>query len=187
MISLSMPNDWENTERARHAYETYFQSAIIELEEKLNLEGLSTLPLEILQLIIQLPWPCALHPGLVAMAKASDLHNSIVPYESTSRQLILSSNKLYVRRVTRAGISYIVDISHMTTPELVWDGGPVTEMVIPADGIGIVDVDVKGYKTTALKRKQNRGQRYKSIRPFSGQPLDQITIRSQVRSHEYTK
>jgi len=68
----------------------------------------------------------------------------------------------------------------MTTPELVWDGGPVTEMVIISDGIGIVDIDFKGCKTTAFKRAQNRGQWYKSIRSFSGRPLDQITIQSQV-------
>jgi len=182
-----MPNDWENAERARHAYETYFQSAIIELEEKLNLQGLSTLSLEIIQLIVQLSWPCALHPVLVAMAEASELQKLIVPYESTSRQLMLSGNKLFVRRVTRAGISYIIDISDMTTPELVWDGGPVTEMVTTSDGIGIVDIDVKGCKTTALKRRQNRGQWYKSIRSFSGRPLDQVTIQSQVWSHEYSK
>jgi hypothetical protein len=103
-----------------------------------------------------------------------------VPRKSTSKHFVLSGNKLYIRRITRAGVSYIVDIGYANAPELVWEGGPIVEIVITSDGIGIVDINKKGYETTALERKQIYGQWYKSIVSLPGQPFDQITIQSKV-------
>jgi hypothetical protein len=180
MISLSTPNNWESAERARHAFERYFPNVVVELGEKLNLQGLSKLPLEILQHILQFSWPCTLHPVVIAMAESPDLQSPIFLRETLSRQFILSGNKLYVRRITRAGVSYVLDISYETAPELVWEGGPITEIVITSDGIGIVDINMKGYTTTAIDRKQRCGQWYKSIVALPDQHLDQITVQSKV-------
>jgi len=64
------------------------------------------------------------------MAEATELQNLIVPCGSTSRQFVLSGNKLYIQRITRAGVPYIADISYVTTPERVWESGLVTELMI---------------------------------------------------------
>jgi hypothetical protein len=177
---MSALTKWESAERARHAFQIYFENQISQLEVKINLKGLSKLPVEIRQIILNLSWPCPLHMTVVSMAEASNLQSLIVSHESTNRPFIFSGKGLYLTRITRAGVPYVSDISYVTSTELVWEGGPITEIVIASDGIGVIGINIKGCKATAAKCEQIRAEWYKSIVSLAEKPLDQITIHRKV-------
>jgi len=172
--------EWESTERARHASQIYFENQILQLEKMINLYGLSKLLIEIRQIIINLSWPCKLHLAVVSRAEASNLQNLIISHESTNRRFVISDKSLYLTRIICAGVSYVSDVSYITSPELVWEGGPITKMLIYSDGVGITGIDIKGYKTKAAKCERVRSKWYKSIVFLAQKPLNQITIHQKV-------
>jgi hypothetical protein len=178
--SVSPLTKWECTERARHAFQIYFHEQIEELGVRLNLKGLHQLPVEILEHIINLSWPCRLHSTVVSIAEAANVQNSIISREPTNQLFIFSGKSVYLTRITLTGVSYVSDISYTTSRELIWKGGRVTGIVVGSDGIGITDIIMEGYKTTATKDQQIRAQWYKSIVPRAEESLDRITIHQKV-------
>jgi len=142
------------------------------------MKGLSKLPVEIRAEIAKLSWPCSLHLAIVTLAEAPCLWDSI--RLASNRQLTLSHEALYLSHATLAGLSYVSDITFHASRELIWKGGPITEITITSDGFGVVGVSMKGYKTSTPQPKQKCAQWYKSIASLPDKPLNQITIYSKV-------
>jgi hypothetical protein len=167
---------YESTERARHAYETYFHRSDIHLDKIIR--GFSELPEEIRAEIAKLSWPCSFHLAVITLSEAPYLWDC--NRQANSRQLTLSHEALYLSRATLAGLSYVSDIAFHNSHELIWKGGPITEMTITSDGFSVVGVSMKGHETTSPQPEQIYAQWYKSIASFPDKPLDQITIYSKV-------
>jgi hypothetical protein len=70
---------------------------------------------------------------------------------------------LYLQRIIRAGVSYISGIGYTNSPELVWKSGPVAEIMITSDSIGVLDISIKGDKQKPLLCDRRYGLWYKSI------------------------
>jgi hypothetical protein len=179
MEGLVPLTDWEVTRRARHAFETYFLNQIYKLPCMLDLERLNVLPPEICSYIAKLAWPCSIHPDVVIRAEAPDLQNLITIHESINRELLLNTS-LYIHRVIRAGVSYISSISYTDSPELVWENGPISEIMIISDGIGVFDISIKGYEPKTFQYNKRHGLWYKSISSLPDKSLDQVTIHFKV-------
>lgn len=72
---------------------------------------------------------------------------------------------MYLTRVTLAGVSYVSNISHTVSQELIWEGGPITRIVVGSDGNGVTGITMEGYNTTSTKDQHIHAQWYKSIEP----------------------
>ena len=173
----------ESAERARHAFETYFQSSDLHLDT--TMQGLSKLPVEIRAEIAELSWPCSLHLAIVTLAELPYLWDST--RQANNRQLTLSHEALYLSRTALAGVSYVSNITYRchNSHELVWKGGPISEMTITSDGFSVVGVSMKGHETITLQPEQKYARWYKSIASLPDKPLDQITIYSKVLNRDH--
>jgi hypothetical protein len=116
----------------------------------------------------------------MAEAANNNIRNPAISRELTNRLFSFSDNGVYLTRITFAGVSYVSDISSATSRELIWEGGPVTGIVVGSDGIGVTDIIMEGYKTTATKDRRIRAQWYKSIVPRAEEPMDRIAIQQKV-------